>query len=682
MMDTNALRRGAVMLLAAALAPLAQAARPLVPDDIYRMESVSDPQLSPDGQWIAYLVSTSDREADEERSAVWMVSWDGKQQLRLTQPSADTSSPRWSPDGRYLAYLGKPAGDKPADDKSADADAAQVMLLDRRGGEPRALTHVTDDIDSFEWSPDGKRLAIVLDTDRDLPSDPAEAKKPRAIVIDDQLFKHDVIGYIGRYQRLQLFLCDVDTGKLERLSDDPRANDTDPAWSPDGRQIAFTRTHERGIDVDGRTDVAIVEARAGAKPRTLVRPYAPDSQLYKWSPDGTQLTYLEGLEPKFASYQRDELMIVPVAGGTPRSLSAKIDRAVRQQEFSADGRSLTLLLEDDRRQYPVRMDLASLATEKLDPALVVVADFSMAGSRIALAASNPTSATEIYALDGGAARRLTHHGDSLLSEVQLGAVEDFNFKSRDGAEIHGVLVKPPGYVPGRRYPTLLWIHGGPSGQDNDSLDFDGYTFERQQWAAGGYLVVGVNYRGSSGRGLGFSRPIFADWGHKEVEDLLAAIDDVVARGLADPERLAIGGWSYGGMLTDYTIASDTRFKAAMAGAGVGNALGLYGTDQYILQYNNELGLPWLGTAPYLKVSYPFFHADRIHTPTLFMGGNADFNVPIAGGEQMYTTLRTQGVPTQLVVYPDQHHILTRPSFIKDRLERIAAWYDHYLKGAK
>ena len=340
-----------------------------------------------------------------------------------------------------------------------------------------------------------------------------------------------------------------------------------------------------------------------------------------------------------------------------------------------------MLVEDDRSQYPVRLELASLAVEKLIARPLVVSDLSTAGGHTALVASDDATAAEVYAFENGAMRRLTHHGDKLLDQVELGAVEDFSVKSRDGTEIHGVLVKPPGYVAGRKYPMILWIHGGPDGQDDDSEDFsNSYTFERQLMAANGYVVVGVNYRGSSGRGLKFSTPIAADWGHKEVEDLLAAVDDVVARGLADPGRLAIGGWSYGGMLTDYTIASDTRFKAAMAGAGTGSAVGLYGIDQYIHQYNAELGPPWRNLALYLKVSYPFFHADRIRTPTLFMGGSADFNVPIAGGEQMYVALRTLGIPTELVVYPGQHHSLTRPSFYKDRLERTAAWYDRYLKS--
>jgi dipeptidyl aminopeptidase/acylaminoacyl peptidase len=203
--------------------------------------------------------------------------------------------------------------------------------------------------------------------------------------------------------------------------------------------------------------------------------------------------------------------------------------------------------------------------------------------------------------------------------------------------------------------------------------------ERQFFAAHGYVVLAINYRGSSGRGAAFARSIFADWGDKEVADLLAGVDYAVQKGIADPQHLGVGGWSYGGILTDYTIASDARFKAAISGAGSANQLSMYGSDQYILQYENELGPPWRTQDTWLKASYPFFHADRIHTPTLFMGGLKDFNVPVAGGEQMYEALRNLGVTTELVVYPGQYHLFTRPSYMHDRLERYLAWFDKYVK---
>jgi dipeptidyl aminopeptidase/acylaminoacyl peptidase len=283
----------------------------------------------------------------------------------------------------------------------------------------------------------------------------------------------------------------------------------------------------------------------------------------------------------------------------------------------------------------------------------------------------------VFALETGKLRKLTKHNEGWMASILTGTTEDFTSTSSDGTEVHGIIVKPPTWSAGRPYPTLLRIHGGPNGQDEHS-----FSFERELFAANGYVVVAVNYRGSNGRGATFQKAIYADWGNKEVVDLLGAMDHVVKIGLADPNRLGIGGWSYGGILTNYTIATDTRFKAAISGAGSSNQISMYGTDQYITQYETEIGPPWKSQDLWVKISYPFFKADRIKTPTLFLCGEKDFNVPLLGSEQMYQALRSLGVDTQLVIYPSQFHGISVPSYKKDRLERYVAWYDKYLKQAK
>jgi dipeptidyl aminopeptidase/acylaminoacyl peptidase len=234
--------------------------------------------------------------------------------------------------------------------------------------------------------------------------------------------------------------------------------------------------------------------------------------------------------------------------------------------------------------------------------------------------------------------------------------------------------RPADAPAGEQLPLILYIHGGPVSQD--AYDFD---LTRQMLAAGGYVVAAVNYRGSNGRGVEYSKTISANWGNKEVQDLHGAVDWLVKQGLADPSRMGVGGWSYGGILTDYLIASDTRFKAASSGAGTGFTLSLYGVDQYVNQYMNEIGPPWKAIDKYLQIGYPLLKADKIKTPTLFMSGEKDFNVPTAGSEQMYQALRTLGVPTELIVYPGQFHGITVPSYQRDRLERWLAWFDKYLK---
>jgi len=667
----NALYRFAAPLMLSLFAVQALAAdmdaarRTLGPDDFYRVEDVSDPQVSPDGAWVAYVLTTNDREADEARSAIWMVGWDGGQRLALTAPAADTAKPRWSPDGRFLAFMATPAG----------SDKVQIMLLDRRGGDAQQLTHVDGDIAGYAWSPDGKRLAFTMARGE-------TEKPPKPIVIDALHFKDDEDGYLGQGSARHLYLFDIDSRRVDPLTAGSNFNENLPTWSPDGRQIAFIRTQEHGADQDGREDIAVIESRAGAAPRKLARPYAPNSQKLSWSPDGKLIAYLQGIEPKYYAYMQDRLFVMPSAGGESRPLTDKLDRAVMSYAFTADSASILITIEDDGTEYPARVDLAGGAITPLAKGKFVATALSTAKGHTALLESNDGALNEVYALEEGRLRKLTAHNDAWLGQVRLGAVEDIQFKSKDGTEVHGFVVKPPSYVAGKKYPTVLWIHGGPNGGDEHQLVLDGYQFEPQMFAAKGYVVLRVNYRGGSGRGLAYAKAIFADWGHKEVMDLLAGVDTLVARGIADPDRLAVGGWSYGGILTDYTIASDGRFKAAISGAGSADQLAMYGGDEYVLQYDHELGAPWRNTALWLKVSYPFFHADRIHTPTLFLGGQKDFNVPLIGGEQMYQSLRVLGVPAQLVVYPGQHHVFTRPSFVKDLAVRTSAWLDRYVPPAR
>jgi len=334
------------------------------------------------------------------------------------------------------------------------------------------------------------------------------------------------------------------------------------------------------------------------------------------------------------------------------------------------------LYTDDRARYIGKIPVGGGAVQKVIDGRRVIGSLSMnADGKMAVLNATATQPSEVYALENGNLRQLSHQNDAWLAEVQLATTEDISFKAKDGNEAHGLLVKPVGYVAGHKYPTLLRIHGGPNGQDQHA-----FSLEREIFAANGYAVLNVNYRGSNGRGEKYQQAIFADWGNKEVVDLLAGVDYVVASGVADPDRLGIGGWSYGGILTDYTIATTNRFKAAISGAGSALQLSMYGSDQYIYQYEQELGAPWKTQDLWIKLSYPFFHADRISTPTLFMGGDKDFNVPIIGGEQMYQALRSLNVPTQMVVYPNQHHGLSLPSFNYDRLQRYVAWYDRFLKS--
>ena len=369
----------------------------------------------------------------------------------------------------------------------------------------------------------------------------------------------------------------------------------------------------------------------------------------------------------------DHLALVAADGSSaPTRVKAveDLDRGVSAPRFSPTANRFDFLVTDDRSVYPARRIYRGGAVKRL---LIAAGRRFQSGTRRrshGRAFGRRHKSRPKFTL-GKATRCGSSHIRTMrcLHELDLGATEEVGFKSKDGTEVNGLLTYPVGYVKGTKVPLLLRIHGGPNAQDQHS-----FSLERQLFAANGYAVLAVNYRGSSGRGQKFSRAIFADWGNYEVQDLLAGVDHVIKMGVADPDRLGVGGWSYGGILTDYLIASDKRFKAATSGAGTAFTVAFYGTDQYIIQYDYEIGPPWNPKAweTYVKISYPFLHADRIKTPTLFLGGERDFNVPVQGSQQMYQALRSLGVDTQLIIYPNENHGIQRPSYVRDRYERYLA----------
>jgi dipeptidyl aminopeptidase/acylaminoacyl peptidase len=671
----------AATLLASSLLLAQQPTKRLLKiEDMHRFHDVRDAQISPDGKWVAYTVNTVDAAADKSDTDVWITSWDGAQHLRMTTSPDSETSPRWSPDGRYLSFLSSRPG---------KARGNQVWLLDRNGGEAQQLTDVKGRLNGYEWSPDSKKLLLVM-ADRD-PNDPADAESgsgggrgganapaPKPIVIDRYKFKQDVQGYLTA-PPARIYLWDIETKKSEALTD-PALEASAPSFSPDGKWIAFMARSGKDADRYNTSNVFVMEARSGAAPRQVTNYDGIKSSSSRgrveWSPDGTKLVYLQSTGAKQNAYNMNRLAVVPVAGGEPKILAGNLDRGVSAPRFSRDGGSILFLVADDRSEYPASVPANGGDIHRLIGGQLTISAIEQGkDGRIAVIAATDIKPGEVHALENAELRTLTHHNDTLMSEFLLGATEEFSCKAKDGNEVHGLIVKPPEYQAGKRYPTLLRIHGGPNGQDQHA-----FNFERQLFAANGFVVVAVNYRGSSGRGEKYQTVISADWGNKEVVDLQAAMDHVVATGIADPDRLGIGGWSYGGILTDAMIAKDHRFKAATSGAGTAFPLALYGVDQYIIQYDEEVGPPWkVGLEPWMRISYAFLHADQIKTPTLFMGGEKDFNVPLMGGEQMYQALRSLGVPTQLIVYPGQNHGIARPSYQRDRMERYLAWYAKYLK---
>jgi dipeptidyl aminopeptidase/acylaminoacyl peptidase len=648
-------------------------------DDMARFRAVDDPRVSPDGAWVAYTVTTQNMEEDLKQSDLWMTNWDGATTLQLTTtPKESESNPRWSPDGKYLAFLSS-RGDDNAD--------AQLWLLPRAGGEAEQVSALRGGVTDYAWSPDGTRLALAA-ADSDSVAQVSKAGKTRTpppLVIDRFYFKEDHTGYLT-HKRTHLYLIDLATRRAEPLTSGDQ-DDVSPAWSPDGRSIAFLS--KRGPDADRTNswEIHVVEARPGGEVRQVTRfegtvnnPGGEGGESHvAWSPDGSQIAFLQGGSPKLIYYAVDRLALVPAVGGAVRVLTANLDRWVSNPAFAPDGRSVYALLEEDRVQHLVRVPLDGGRPEPVLQGRLVVRAFDVSpAGRIAALMATTTTLSEVFAVDGPEPRPLSRQNDALLVGLRLASIEEISFRSRDGTTINGFMVKPPDYREGTRCPTILSIHGGPVGQFGCQTDL-GYDGCFQALAARGYVVLAVNPRGSSGRGEAFARAIYADWGHKDAQDVIAAVDYAVARGVADPQRLGIGGWSYGGILTNHVIAQDTRFRAATSGASMSNMLAGYGTDMYVREWEAEFGTPWSATATWLRLSDPFLHADRIVTPTLFLCGEKDFNVPLLNSEQMYQALRSLGRDTKLVIYPGQYHGFAKPSYLRDRVKRYLDWYDEHLK---
>ena len=664
----------AIILAASGAIAFAQtpAKRSITLDDLAKIGRVGAPVISPDGAWVIYSVSRMDTKEDKNHSDLWMERWDGSSNTQLTFGKEGASKPEFSPDGKYISFLSSRPG---------KAKGMQVWVLNRLGGEAEQFTGVTamdgkpQEIQDYAWSPDSKTLLLSLEPKAEPDAEEGKPPSPpKPFVIDRYHFKQDIEGYLRNDERATLYLYTIATAKLEKLTTDKNVDELDPVWSPDGAWIAYVSNHDEDPDRTLNEDIFVAASKAASPSKKLTNWSGPDQGRLAWSPDSKSIAYRQGAKPELLAYSQSKPAVVTLEGKVIYP-AAKLDRSVSQPCFLPDGK-LLYLVADDRSEYPVELELSGDSSQRMAADPGVSASLTCEAGKVAVIHQDDTHFGELYALEGKSLRKMTGVNDALLAELNLVPTEDFTSRSKDGTEVHGLLTKPQGYKPGDKVPTILFIHGGPNGQDAHS-----FAFERQWFAAHGYAEINVNYRGSSGRGQAYAQSIFADWGHFEVVDLLGAVNEAIKMGVADPAKLGIGGWSYGGILTDYTTATDGRFKGAISGAGSAAPLSFYGSDQYVLQYDLELGVPWKARDLYLKLSYPLLEADkRMHTPTLYMGGTNDFNVPIIGGEQMYQALKSLNVPTELVVYPGQFHGFTRPSFIKDRYERWLAWYDHYVMG--
>ncbi len=660
--------------LAAAVGVLAQnAKRPVTIDDLMKLKAVESPRVSPDGKWIAFTVTEMDLKEDKSETRIWMVPAAGGEAIPMTSKGYSAESLRWSPDGKYLAFVASRGKDK-----DGDEEKSQVFTLNRLGGEAQQITNVKQGVGGFEWSPDSSRLLLSIRDPKpeELTEDKEDDKKAKPVVIDRLQFKRDTIGYLDRY-RTHLYVLRLGDEKAEPVQITSGDFDDDqPAWSPDGKSVAFVSNRSDNPDGNTNTDIWIVSADNSDKGKTLlqVTTNPREDSAPAWSPDGQTITYVTVTAPvKVMWYATNHLATVSAKGGTPTVWTTALDRNVIKPTFSADGRSIRFIVEDGGEQNLASLDLASKAITRVVTGESTVFDHDAAGGTIAMLVSRPDLPGEVFVLSGNKPTQVTFANKKVLDELSLVTKEKVKFKSKDGTDVEAFIHKPVGFNPSMKYPTILHNHGGPVAQ------YD-YSFEDQAqlWAANGYVVIEVNPRGSSGYGQAYSYALFADWGNLDFQDVMAAVDYSIQKGYSDPDRLAVCGWSYGGILTNYVITQSTRFKAAVSGASEALYRSNYGHDHYQREWETELGLPWQNAEAWERIS-PFNKVEKITTPTLWIGGGADWNVPILNSEQMYQAMKRLGRETELVVYPGESHGLKRPGFIKDRYERFLAWFGKYVK---
>jgi len=667
--------------------------RPITIDDLHRLQDVSEPAFAPHGDAVVYTLSTHNLDSDATVSDIWRVDWRGGVPVQLTQtPFASEWLAQWRPDGKAIAFLS---------DRGED-EITQIWLLPADGGEARQVTQVKAGVNDFVWAPTGQQIAFVAEDEEPAAGKDSRGKdKPKPPIVTTRYqFKEDGRDYLTTRRR-HLHLIDIESGDVTLLT----PGDYDewlPSWSPDGKQIAFVSKRQGDPDRNMNFDVFVMAPEVGAQARRISTFEGTDVDPYwesrpEWSPDSRKLVWLQSGEDKWIYYVPWQMVVADLATGKLSS-PARIDRSFYKPRWSADGRHLYALVEQNRTTWLAHIDPATDRITYLTNGNRFAFDFDIApDGRIVLLDGDDVTPYEMSALtptlsrkrereqtsspsplrgegggEGASRRRLTRH-NAFLENVELRTFEDFSFTS-GGERIDGMLVKPAEVRPGVRYPAIVRLHGGPVYQYSHE-----FLFEWQLYTANGYVVIAINPRGSSGRGFDFSRAIYANWGDVDVKDVLAGVDHVVQLGFVDPERIGIGGRSYGGILTNFVIASDTRFRAAVSGAGSSNTLGMYGHDQYTREVELELGTPWGNFDTYVRNSYPFLHADRIKTPTQFYCTQEDFNVPCLGSEQMYQALRSLNVPTELVLYPGENHAMTVPSYLRDRVRRSLVWYDRYLK---
>ncbi|HEY8293188.1 MAG TPA: S9 family peptidase [Thermomicrobiales bacterium] len=640
--------------------------RPLEPDDILRLQSVSDPQTSPDGTRVVYTVGTLDDERDRSDSSLWVVPTAGGEPRQLTRGTGRDGNPRWSPDGAWIAFT-----------SDRDGDAPQLWLLPLAGGDPRQLTDLHHGAGTPIWSPDGARIAFSARVTPDDPpkNAPRVARRLRTFLNGS--------GYIGD-GFWHLFVVDVPSGSTRQITDGEWHHFT-PAWSPDGTRLAFVTTRREDWDLEWVWDIYTSDADGGDL-RQLTQS-AGVAQGPAWSPDGTTIGYYDNQNIRTGSTEDYHLYVIPASGGAATNLTGHMDRGVSTWEppaptippiWSPDSQSALALLNVAGNVHCYRISMDGEATRVIGgTGSTGWPTISADGARLAFAWTGPEMPPEIWSCDGSGdgRRQLTRTNAALMAEIAVSTPERFAITA-DGHAVESILWLPPGKrAADGPFPTLLHLHGGPHGAVGEA-----FSTQQQMLATHGFAVYSINFRGSAGYGKEFADTILADWGAKEHADSMAALDTLIAQGIADPDRLGVFGGSYGGYMTNEVITHTDRFHAAVTMATISDLATLSGTtDQWESIDFDSGGAPWEAEA-YYRVHSAMPRVARITTPLLIMHGEEDQTCRITEAEQLFAALRKLRREVEFVRYPGESHGFTRgrPRTQRDALTRLLGWFTDHL----
>ena len=661
----------------------AQLARKITPEDIHQFRLVADPQVSPDGQKVAYSVTTIEKEQNDYRSSIFVSTIDGSNQRRLTTADAKDSRPAWSPDGSQIAFL------------STRSEKPQIWNIRADGGEAWKASDLDEGINSFEWSPDGSSFVAVsksVEKGDDDGEENSDEEKSDVKHITRIRYKADDEGFLD-FKPKHLWIIPNGDGKPRQLTNSD-ISDGDPVWSPNGREIAFVTNRSEGREWNSVSEIWVVPA-SGGEERPL---FSGDTAAFgspSWSPDGSKIAAIGHWEAQAGGGPNRNVWMIPAGGGDATNLTGDYDRSMSDFAMSdvytgsttrplwtPDGEYLMLTVSDTGSTHIYSVPSGGGEPQKLTSGDQRVSAFSLGsdGKTVAFISGTATDPGNIYVSTeaGNNPARITTLNDEFLSGIALSEPEEFWVASQsDGQQIQCWVMKPVGFQPGVKYPMILEIHGGPHAMYSNS-----FMHEFQLMAARGYVVVYANPRGSQGYGEAFTRYTHMAWGEKDMPDVMAAVDHVLQQDYIDENRVGITGGSYGGYMTLWMIGHTDRFKAAVTQRCVSNLYSFYGTSDIGWGFGgyNFGGTPWENRETFMKYS-PITYVKEMTTPLLIVHSEQDFRCPIEQGEQVFISLKKLGREVEFVRFPDENHNLSRsgkPRHRVERLEYIIGWFDRYM----